>query len=155
MCLRINLQEIEKVYAYITRGEMLLVFRHVDFPEAGVQVPGGTMEAGEDAVTAVLREAQEESGLSGLMVNRYLGEDVFLEAPNKRILRHFFHLMCLMDVPDTWQHYEHAPSDGSPGPILFEFYWLPLDEAAEELDPYFTARLERLATSQDESGGSY
>ncbi len=37
-----------KVYAYITHGHRLLVFSHRDFPEAGIQVPGGTMEEGED-----------------------------------------------------------------------------------------------------------
>ena len=32
-----------KVLAYVTRGDELLVFRHRDFPEAGLQVPAGTM----------------------------------------------------------------------------------------------------------------
>jgi 8-oxo-dGTP pyrophosphatase MutT (NUDIX family) len=145
----IDMQEIYKVYAYITRGEKILVFRHVDFPEAGIQVPGGTMEAGEDRERAVLREAEEESGLTGLVVNRHLGRDVFQDVPNTKMMRHFFHLICPVETPETWQHYEETPSDGSPGPILFEFYWLPLDEAAEELDPYFAAGLERLATSRD------
>ena len=29
--------------AYVTRGSRLLVFRQPDFPEAGVQVPGGPL----------------------------------------------------------------------------------------------------------------
>ena len=40
----------EKVYAYILRkddkGKQLLVFDHVNFPDAGTQVPGGTVEKG-------------------------------------------------------------------------------------------------------------
>lgn len=57
---------VKKVYAYITRGEQLLVFNHVDFPEAGIQVPGGTLEPDELPESAVLREALKETGLEGL-----------------------------------------------------------------------------------------
>ena len=45
---------IKKVFAYITNQNRLLVFRHLDFPEAGIQVPAGTVMANEDLVTAVL-----------------------------------------------------------------------------------------------------
>lgn len=144
------MEEIEKVYAYITRGEMLLVFRHVDFPEAGIQVPGGTMETGEDATKAVLREVEEESGLRGILVNESMGKDVYLQVPNKKVVRHFFHLKCLMETPETWRHYEHTPSDGTLGPILFEFFWIPLDEATATLDAYFAVGLDRLAASGTE-----
>lgn len=40
-----------KVYAYVTRHHpphtQVLVFGHMDFPEAGTQVPGGSVEEGE------------------------------------------------------------------------------------------------------------
>ena len=29
-------------------------------------------------------------------------------------------------TPGRWIAREHAPSDGSPGPISFEHYWVPL-----------------------------
>jgi len=45
-----------KVYAYITHANRLLVFLHVDVPDAGVQVPGGTVEEGEAPDEAVMRE---------------------------------------------------------------------------------------------------
>jgi 8-oxo-dGTP pyrophosphatase MutT (NUDIX family) len=62
-------KKIQKVYAYITSPEgQLLVFEHVDFPEAGVQVPGGTVEVGESVDAAVIREAEEETGLSDLFM---------------------------------------------------------------------------------------
>ena len=51
------MRKVEKVYAYITSENQLLVFKHVDFPEAGIQVPGGTLDAGETPKAAVLREA--------------------------------------------------------------------------------------------------
>ena len=55
-----------KVFAYVTRAEQLLVFRHVDSPEAGIQIPGGTIESGELPEDAVLREAVEAIGLGRL-----------------------------------------------------------------------------------------
>jgi len=50
---------IQKVLAYVTWGDKLLVFSHPDFPEAGIQVPAGTIEPGEEPEAAVLREAFE------------------------------------------------------------------------------------------------
>jgi len=144
------MSQVDKVYAYITHANKLLVFEHVDFPEAGVQVPGGTMDAGETPEMAVRREVFEETGLQGLVLKKYLGEDEYRDSsvhPSVSISRHFFHIFSTQDVPDTWQHYEHHPSDGSPAPILFEFYWLPFTEADGILDTYFTAKLNQLDES--------
>lgn len=55
---------IDKALAYITRGTELLVFEHIGMPEAGLQVPGGTVKPHETPAEAVHREAQEETGLS-------------------------------------------------------------------------------------------
>ena len=74
----------------------------------------------------------------------YLGSDEYHLSsthPEEIHLRYFFHLRCQQDVPENWQHHERHPSDGSPGPILFDFYWLPLTEAGRVLPPYFTAKL--------------
>ena len=48
-----------KVLAYITHGERLLIFSHPDCPEAGLQVPAGTLEPGEDPAEGAMREAWE------------------------------------------------------------------------------------------------
>ena len=65
---------LEKVTAFITRagptGRELLLFRH---PNAGIQLPAGTVEAGETPEQAVLREAAEETGLMNLRLVRSLG----------------------------------------------------------------------------------
>ncbi|MCB8979427.1 MAG: NUDIX domain-containing protein [Ardenticatenaceae bacterium] len=66
---------IHKVTAFITRehpqGRQLLLFQH---PQAGVQIPAGTVDEGEGWETAVVREAHEETGLTQLTIHRYLGQ---------------------------------------------------------------------------------
>ena len=56
----------QKVFADILRtngaGKQLLVYVHVDFPEAGILVPGGSVKLGEDLYNAVFREILEEMG---------------------------------------------------------------------------------------------
>lgn len=56
---------IEKVTLFITRpsptGGQLLLIRH---PYAGIQIPAGTVEAGENPASAALREVREETGLT-------------------------------------------------------------------------------------------
>ncbi len=65
---------IQKVTAFIIRErngvEELLVFKH---PTTGIQIPAGTVEAGEDIETAVKREAYEETGLQLVEIENYLG----------------------------------------------------------------------------------
>ena len=65
---------IQKVTAFIIREKAgvkeLLVFKH---PTAGVQIPAGTVEKGEDIQTAVKREVYEETGLQFVEIENYLG----------------------------------------------------------------------------------
>lgn len=126
---------VDKAFAYITQRARVLVFEHALFPEAGVQVPAGTVMIGEAPALAVLREAREETGLSKFVETAYLGTvDFDARAIGKDELhrRHFFHLPLLGDVPERWRHYERAAADGS-GPIAFDLYWLSLEVAAARL----------------------
>jgi 8-oxo-dGTP pyrophosphatase MutT (NUDIX family) len=127
----------QKVFAYITHGPRLLVFRHPESPEAGIQVPAGTVHAGEDLEAAVLREATEETGRADLVLVRFLGEQMLdrREDVGRDEIhhRHFYHLRCTGDPPATWRHWETDPSDGSPGPIPFDFFWAPLPDGVPEL----------------------
>ena len=54
---------VQKITAFIVRERVgvkeVLVFKH---PTAGVQIPAGTVEKGEDLETVVKREAYEETG---------------------------------------------------------------------------------------------
>lgn len=127
---------VSKVFAYITNQNRLLVFRHTDFPEAGIQVPAGTVKPNEDLAAAVLREAQEETGLYDLRIKGYLGEQIRNMADfgkDEVHHRHFYHLVCEGDPPIEWQHDESDPSDGGSAPIHFEFFWAGIPDQIPEL----------------------
>src|SRR5258708_37634854 len=119
----------QKVYAYITHGDRLLVFVHPNSPEAGIQVPGGSLEDGEEPEVGALREAIEETGRADLEVVRFLGEvdrDLSDRGLDEIHHRYFYHLRFAGDPPECWRHGELTPSDASAGPIPFDFYWVEL-----------------------------
>lgn len=124
----------ERAIAYIVHDGRLLVFVHEadanPLLESGLQVPGGTVEPGETPEEAVLREAWEETGLEGLRIVRYLGDDEYDARPaaNAIIRRHFFQLAVDGDPPEEWRHVETLSSDGT-GPHPFRLFWLPLEKA--------------------------
>ncbi len=72
----IPLRTITKVTAFVTRpgkspgDHELLVFRH---PDAGIQLPAGSVEPGEEPGAAALREVEEETGLSETRLVALLG----------------------------------------------------------------------------------
>lgn len=99
---------------------------------------------------AALREAFEETGLSGLMLVTALGEQVCDVTPfGKDELHHryFFHLLCVEPPPQTWRYWEQFPSDGS-DPVAFDFFWAPLPDGVlpltAEHDDYLPALLQSL-----------
>lgn len=142
-----------KVFAYITNRQRLLLFRHIYVPEAGIQVPAGTLEAGESPEEGVLREAFEETGLSGLIVDCFLGEqvrDMSEFVPGEINHRYFYHLRCPGNPPDSWLHEERTPSTGPEQmPLIFEFFWAALPHAVPPLiadhDWMIPALLKRLS----------
>ncbi len=138
-----------KAFAYITHGDRLLVFRHPHAPDAGIQVPAGTVEPGEPFEVAVLREAREETGLPDLTLAGFLGEqqrDLRDFGRDEIHHRHFYHLVCGGDPPATWEHLEPDPSDGSPPP-LFAFFWARLPDGVPLLIADHGARLPELCAA--------
>ena len=92
------MQSTQKVQCYITREHagslQVLVFEHVDYPDAGIQVPAGSIEPGETPEEAALREAWEETGVRDLQVQRYIGSFHWWHAERgEDNERHIFHLI--------------------------------------------------------------
>ena len=120
-----------KAMAYITNGDRLLVFRQPDFPDAGIQIPGGSMNPDEQPEDAVLREAFEETGLAGLVIETCLGvveHELTPSGQRGTLQRHYYHLRVEGELPDTWQHVELDPSEGDEESVLFEFFWARLPD---------------------------
>ena len=78
----------EKVTAFVTQErngiKMLLVFKH---PNAGIQIPAGSVEIGEDIETTAIRETYEETGLQDVKIEKYLGCFENELEPYQRIIR--------------------------------------------------------------------
>src|SRR6187549_737077 len=91
--------QIAKVTAFITRPgpqeTELLVFQH---PQAGVQLPAGTVEPGEAPEDAVLREVEEETGLSAVVLVGLLAVIPQAFAPDEYMLTE---PMALRTAPST------------------------------------------------------
>jgi 8-oxo-dGTP pyrophosphatase MutT (NUDIX family) len=93
-----------RVVAYVTRGNELLVFEYGDEDDPpGVQVPAGGADGAERPELAVLREVEEETGITGARVVRKLGVRDFV-ADGWRHEQHFFHLEAPPGLPDEWEH---------------------------------------------------
>lgn len=143
------------VKTYITHGQRLLVFRQPDFPAAGIQVPGGTVQPDEPLDDAALREAFEETGLTSLRLIAFLGDTRFDGRSHGKLEidhRNYYHLRADGDVPDQWEHWETDPSDGPHERIRFELFWVslphdvpPLIADMDEMLPALVERLRREA----------
>jgi len=133
-----------KAFAYITSGpasgstagHRILVFSHPLSPDAGIQVPAGTMDDAETPDEAVLREAREETGLPDLKIVGLLGRHEFDARPFGRAELHdrwFFHLTCDAPTPGRWVHDEDDPSDAPGERIPFELFWVSLPAGVPDL----------------------
>lgn len=121
----------QKSLAYITFKEELLVFRQPDFPEAGIQVPKGTIEDGDTPLETIIREIEEETGIHYTDSPEYLGEtETIVHSGNATYIehRHFFHCPLKIKPKERWNHYEYH-AKGKETPILFSFFWVTCVEA--------------------------
>ncbi len=81
------MRELDKVTCLITRTQgrltELLLFRH---PNAGIQIPAGSVEMDERPDQAALREGFEESGLAGLEIVQKIGVRLEPKPANQRVV---------------------------------------------------------------------
>ncbi|MNR90296.1 RNA pyrophosphohydrolase [compost metagenome] len=100
----------------------LLLFTHVDHPEAPIQIPGGGIEPDEDPLLAAQRELEEESGLSGLPLIRYLGVSE-ADSPSvaKTLIRRHCYLFDGAGLPEHWVH--TVAGTGVDLGLRFDYRW--------------------------------
>jgi len=132
------MNRVTKVIAYITRQgaggrRELLVFEHRDYPDAGVQVPAGTVDEGESPEDAVMREVKEETGLADCrLVSKLAIYDWFNPYSGEINERHVFHLAAPESTAGSWTWIE---TGGGMVPehegYVFQFRWVALDRPLE------------------------
>lgn len=102
----------------------LLAFRH---PSAGNQFVKGSIEKGETAPDAAIRELKEESGITAACGLIDLGQASIGSA-----VWHFF-TVRLEGLPHRWEH-QTQDDFGH----VFSFFWHPLaEDLNEEWHPHF------------------
>jgi len=99
----------------------LLSFLH---PKAGKQIIKGTIEPGEEATAAALRELGEESGIIDATAVRSLG---IWQAGLLGQIWSFTLCAPAHPLPEQWSHYT---TDG--GGHIFRFFWQPLTDPLDD-----------------------
>ena len=100
-------------------NKFLLIERVLsDFMGGFVEIPSGTVEAGEDLLTALAREVQEETGLLVTAVLEYLGSFDYRTSSGKKT-RHFNFLVEVEEGKIKLDPAEHQA-----------YYWVALSDAA-------------------------
>ncbi len=113
-------------------GREVLVVDHVHHPEAGTQVPGGGVEAGETLDAAARREVLEETGL--LLADPLVAVGVaHVPAPSGPGTVTVFFSAEIDDRRTSWDHTVTGgaghPDPGSDAGLLFRCSFVPLSRA--------------------------
>jgi 8-oxo-dGTP pyrophosphatase MutT (NUDIX family) len=120
---------VGKVTAYITRerngSRQLLVFAEEGFEHLGWQVPGGTVEEGEDLLDAVRREVWEEAGINRLANIRLLGDHSYAtEKLPGGVKRYYYHVEA--EAPERFTHI--VKSNDEDNGWIYHYCWVDLRE---------------------------
>jgi putative (di)nucleoside polyphosphate hydrolase len=118
----------QRVVAYVTRGDRLLVFEEEGAP--GLQVPAGRCDDGESLEETLHRELREEVGTEARIV-RELGASTRKRTRYGVFESHYFH--CETDEPrDAWSHV--VTGTGDDVGLVFHCRFVPVAEAALRSD---------------------
>jgi 8-oxo-dGTP diphosphatase len=120
-----------RVVAYVTREQdgvtELLTIKAEKYPEEGIQVPAGRIDYWESPEEGLLRELDEETGLSGV---RVVGELPDFECTYRTFSHnHAFHLVAEEETPDEWEH--RVEGTGADSGLIHICRWLPLTPELE------------------------
>ena len=141
-----------RVYAYVTSAKGVLILEHPQHPAAGLQVPGGTVEAGELPEAAVIREVFEETSLEAVSEPILLGRHTFDMREyemNEEQDAWFYQMHSLKPTRESWFHEEKFPSDDhDAGPIPLRLYWAKLPYEGKPLIAHHGKYLSSLQVSR-------
>lgn len=130
-----KLDPISKVSVFvIDECDRLLVFEHLDFPNARVQVPAGTIKQDEQPKKAAFRELTEETGILAFKINRFITRKLLNEVRRGHEESHdrwFFHATPTEKMPEEWMFGDSTDS----GWVRFRFYWIDRLTAELSLTP--------------------
>jgi 8-oxo-dGTP pyrophosphatase MutT (NUDIX family) len=119
-----------KAVIYVTSGIHILVFREPDYPEAGVQPPGGTVTDGETTAEGAARELFEETGIRIAPTDLVeIGMQDYEYTSGGTLHRHartYFHAVTNEPIDRTWTCVETNPDGPTDHEILFALFWTPL-----------------------------
>lgn len=116
----------------VDRSVHVLVFDHIDHPDAGTQIPAGGIEEGEDIETAAIREVQEESGLIGIEVLRVVGTQD-RPYPLTGMARFTTFLAAVTESPQNdWEHTVSGGNGDDEG-VRLQCRFVPVEDALDSL----------------------
>ncbi|GGP08262.1 NUDIX hydrolase [Oceanobacillus neutriphilus] len=122
---------VKKVYGYLTRLKdnkiQVLVFQHPNL-EAGMQIPKGTVETGEEIDFAIIREMQEETGLQKFKVEKLIAE-YFWKNDDGVIHNRFFYRINVTEALDEWKY--QPTGGGEESGLTFRYFWISSPHEAE------------------------
>jgi ADP-ribose pyrophosphatase YjhB (NUDIX family) len=114
----------KRVVGYVTRRRDLLVFEHAGVP----QVPAGRIDHDETLEDGLLREVEEETGVTGLCIVGVLADADEVDRLYG-VLAHrswAFHAVVEEASPDAWAH--PVTGTGMDAGMVFPCSWVPLDD---------------------------
>jgi ADP-ribose pyrophosphatase YjhB (NUDIX family) len=114
----------KRVVGYVTRGRELLVFEH-----AGVlQVPAGRIDHDEALEEGLLREVDEETGVTGLRIVGVLADADEVDRLYGTLVHRSwaFHAEVKGGGPDAWDH--TVTGSGMDAGMVLPCRWVPLDD---------------------------
>lgn len=114
----------KRVVGYVTRDRELLVFEHA----GTTQLPAGRIDAHESLEEGLVREVEEETGLSGVQVVGELAdatEFARLYGPGAHE-SHALHAVIDAETPFAWEH--HVTGTGMDAGMVYPCRGVPLEK---------------------------
>ena len=113
----------KRVVGYVTRGRTLLVFEHAGL----LQVPAGRVDHDETLEEGLVREVEEETGVTGIEIVSELADAAEFErlyGPGRHE-SHAFHAVTDAATPEMWTH--QVTGSGMDSVLAYPCRWAPLD----------------------------